>query len=417
MPIIQLLVAIPISYPLYYTCLMTELVTGTYLFNIGINVFSLVVLSVIYWSNRKNTAQTYDMVLFSDVLSLFMLCAIFDIFSWMFNGTAGPAARTFVYIANICFMMLETLSFGIWLLYTDYRLHKTTLNSTQKCWFLFPFLLVAILLIMTPQHKIFFTIDINNYYHRTNWTDVMSMFQITLLLISSFNALKQRNKEILPDRRNECLTLSVFIIPILIGGLLQFFLFGISLLIPFGTLSILIVDLNLKGQKILQDALTGLNNRGAMDRYILVCSEDSKKQTSSFGVLMIDVDHFKNINDSCGHPVGDQALIVFADAIRQACKNSRCFMCRYGGDEFTIIAEDISCQELKQLEINISDFIDQRNRDNKFPIQLKASIGSAYTEMLQYTSLNELMRIADRNLYASKRLSRIELVKNCERPE
>ena len=91
------------------------------------------------------------------------------------------------------------------------------------------------------------------------------------------------------------------------------------------------------------DPLTGLNNRGQLQRYVQQSSTLFREGLKTF-VAMIDVNDFKRINDGYGHAEGDRALVIIADSLRQAAGEVGfpVFISRYGGDEFVII---MHCRE------------------------------------------------------------------------
>lgn len=82
-----------------------------------------------------------------------------------------------------------------------------------------------------------------------------------------------------------------------------------------------------------RDPLTGLNNRTAMEKNLPREIDLAKRHSQSMALLMMDLDGFKQINDSCGHDVGDQVLRDVAQVIKQAVRNTD-LVYRYGGDEF-----------------------------------------------------------------------------------
>ncbi|MBX3422915.1 MAG: GGDEF domain-containing protein [Pirellulaceae bacterium] len=82
------------------------------------------------------------------------------------------------------------------------------------------------------------------------------------------------------------------------------------------------------------DSLTGLPNRRALEEYLQSCLESKTNQ--HLGLLLLDIDRFKSINDSYGHPAGDAVLIAFARKISGAC-DQQSFAARHGGEEFAIV--------------------------------------------------------------------------------
>jgi two-component system cell cycle response regulator len=84
------------------------------------------------------------------------------------------------------------------------------------------------------------------------------------------------------------------------------------------------------------DALTGLHNRRYMERHIGTLVEQAASRDQPLALLMLDVDHFKVINDSYGHDAGDEVLREFALRIRKSIRGLD-LACRYGGEEFLVI--------------------------------------------------------------------------------
>jgi len=84
------------------------------------------------------------------------------------------------------------------------------------------------------------------------------------------------------------------------------------------------------------DGLTGVNNRKALDRHLRSLVERNMITRAPFSLLMMDLDDFKQLNDTYGHTVGDRMLLAFAEKCRAAVRSDD-FLARYGGEEFTLI--------------------------------------------------------------------------------
>ena len=151
------------------------------------------------------------------------------------------------------------------------------------------------------------------------------------------------------------------------------------------------------------DHLTGLYNRQTLE----VRSEEMFKQAISYGlplsVAMMDLDHFKSINDQYGHGVGDECLIHAASYLRAYQFRKRDLIARYGGEEFIIILSDIPLLEAEKI-INrvckgLSEGLVHGDHDD---IQLTSSFGIADIEICQASSIDELISAADEALYQAK---------------
>ena len=84
------------------------------------------------------------------------------------------------------------------------------------------------------------------------------------------------------------------------------------------------------------DSLTGVQNRRAMERELSIAVEEHRRARVPFGLAMLDLDHFKRINDEHGHEAGDEVLVAFADLLQRCTRHGdRCF--RFGGEEFVLL--------------------------------------------------------------------------------
>lgn len=104
------------------------------------------------------------------------------------------------------------------------------------------------------------------------------------------------------------------------------------------TLIILFIYLVLQNLLISTDPLTTLNNRNQLQRFLQM-----QRETKEYYVVMVDVDHFKEINDAYGHLEGDRALVLVSKALKYACSclGKSVFLCRYGGDEFMLVVATV----------------------------------------------------------------------------
>ncbi len=139
------------------------------------------------------------------------------------------------------------------------------------------------------------------------------------------------------------------------------------------------------------DHLTQLPNRsefqGRAEQWM------RERHQRPFGLLFLDLDDFKQVNDSQGHLAGDEQLRHVGVALKQALREGD-FVARYGGDEFVaLIAGDPTAPELEHLADRLRRTIEQH-------AHIGASIGSALSK--DHSSLSELLTAADRAMYADK---------------
>jgi diguanylate cyclase (GGDEF)-like protein len=154
------------------------------------------------------------------------------------------------------------------------------------------------------------------------------------------------------------------------------------------------------------DPLTGLANRRLFEDRLELTLAKSRRYGEQFGLLTLDLDNFKEINDSFGHEAGDQVLREAADRIRACCKRDLDTISRYGGDEFCIIFTD--CSGRTQLTTLAEQLLQQFSRpfllaDSQ--VEVTTSIGvSIFPD--NGTELKELEIASDRAMYAAKKAGR-----------
>lgn len=158
------------------------------------------------------------------------------------------------------------------------------------------------------------------------------------------------------------------------------------------------------------DSLTGIyNRRFGMERLKEDFARASREQTS-LSLAMVDIDHFKSVNDTYGHLVGDKAIKLIANIIRKTLREGD-IVVRYGGEEFLMILHGASCSNAQ----NVCERIRHQVKDTFFKegnqqIQLSISIGiSAYPEQ-QVSDEVALIHMADQALYHAKETGRNRVV-------
>jgi len=158
--------------------------------------------------------------------------------------------------------------------------------------------------------------------------------------------------------------------------------------------------------KAYSDTVTGLPNRRALDERIERELLNARRTDQPFCLLMMDLDGFKNVNDTYGHGVGDQVLRVFFSYMGQGLRSSD-FLARYGGDELTLIMSNTNLQAAQLVTEKLSEKVQKFffPAPNGGKIRLGLSGGLAIYPTHGRTGA-ELLRAADEALYRAKRYHR-----------
>lgn len=153
------------------------------------------------------------------------------------------------------------------------------------------------------------------------------------------------------------------------------------------------------------DSLTNVYNRFQFDRTIKEVASSADRLHYTVALLFVDLDNFKNVNDSFGHHVGDLLLMNVAKRLK-LCVRANDFIARIGGDEFAIIVNEVKDREMVgQIAKNIIDSVSMSYDLENHNVRVGASIGIAYYPESGTTQLN-IVQNADIAMYHAKSLGR-----------
>lgn len=153
-------------------------------------------------------------------------------------------------------------------------------------------------------------------------------------------------------------------------------------------------------QAALTDALTGLQNRRYFDDALAQYMEEFSRIGRPIGVMVIDLDHFKLVNDTHGHDVGDEVLRALGECLLQFTRYHD-IVARLGGEEFAVVAPNLDLPTLTKLAERIRVAISKMNIETEnVTLRVTASIGLASWDGVE--DGNALLKRADEHLYQAK---------------
>ncbi|WP_421655546.1 diguanylate cyclase [Leptothermofonsia sp. ETS-13] len=168
----------------------------------------------------------------------------------------------------------------------------------------------------------------------------------------------------------------------------------------------------------LSDPLTELNNRRALDWELPRQVQNARSRMEPLSLVMLDVDYFKNINDTYGHPVGDRALQLISSRLRHNLR-FRDTLFRYGGEEFVIILSNTDQQEASLVASRLCRLISEQpfTIDENLDLHLTISAGTASLKPTDDSRGASLLQRADQNLLQAKSSGRNRVVSGLDRQE
>jgi two-component system, cell cycle response regulator len=159
------------------------------------------------------------------------------------------------------------------------------------------------------------------------------------------------------------------------------------------------------------DSLTGLHNRRFLNNHLDQLVGQAKERAKSLAVVLLDIDHFKSINDTYGHDCGDEVLKEFAARLK-TCVRTQDLACRYGGEEFIIVMPETSSWSAQVVAERMRRAVESKPfaiEKGARTINVTASLGLATMDTVEDTGESVIKR-ADQALYRAKREGRNRVV-------
>lgn len=258
-------------------------------------------------------------------------------------------------------------------------------------------LLCSIIVLSTAFNgQVFYFDAAHNYFRGPLFWLPMTILYMMMFLIEGFIVSQKKKIEV-----SHYLSLLLFLILPMIGSIFQAFIFGMPFSLMSGALAAQVVFTNVQNRSMDTDYLTGAFNRLALD-HCLENKVNGFKKSSGFSALLIDIDNFKEINDTYGHLEGDKALIQTVQILRTALGNDA-FIARYGGDEFCVVLSTVLLPDLEAKILNIRNALLSYNQHTQKDYPLSFSLGfDIYNEALHKTPEGFLKWI-DAKMYADKK--------------
>ena len=371
------------------------------------NIVCILILLIILINDLVNNTKQEKQIRFNSTITAHILYFTLDIIWAAILGGQLPKIRFLIVLLNFANYVNLSLMAYEWFMYMAVSEGMTFSKSKRnKLICLLPMIVstlgIIIAYVIKPYYWISEAGELNGTYHLLHIA-APAVYLLVALELSMRNASKAETRE---DQKIYRL-IGLYPIVVFFFGVLQILVLN-SLAFCFGvTVMLLFFYIQNMQTRISIDALTRLNNRGQINRYV---DQLRYQDNVRIFVMMMDLDHFKQINDTYGHAEGDRALILAAEVLKRTCEKVRTpiFLGRYGGDEFTIILQNPEAKNHpEQLMVEIRGNLAKKKEENQLPYALEASIG--YEELRdENDSMQECIMRADEKLYADKQSRRIK---------
>lgn len=370
---------------------------------LSIDMFPAVVLVMIYFNNQKKVTRVAEKWLLGILALLAVALMAADLAVCGLFGTVHPVPLTVLW--GVC-ILRELLMAGIaadWLAFVCSRLFTGERKRRGQRMTGISAVIAVIfagLLVTTPWSGLLFRLTEQRGYVRGPVWWLVWVVCTVFLAEGGAEAVRLYRRETVREQRVEERQIFWMSLGIFAGISVEFWFLNWWFAGPAVSLVLLSLYMNRQNRQITTDGLTGLNNRRRFDQELHRRAELAGGQ--SWGMLMVDIDDFKWINDNLGHVVGDEALKETAGILQRTFARERAFLARYGGDEFVVVE---AFKDVSEAEAVIARIEDERVRFNEAggrDYRISLSIGYALWSEVPHNSTERLVDLADERMYQVK---------------
>ena len=367
-----------------------------------INVFCIMILVSVLRKLYISVDKRMNRVMLTwFIISAIILC-ISDTVWGIVDFTNSWNARPFwSVVANMSYHMFTGVTSFLWFLFSESeQKSKCVTTKTGLILSALPMAMLIILVGCSAKTGWVFRVDDAGVYHRGDYYLVLTITCYLYMITTSVKALiKSFMKKNYLDRQYYR-SLFAFCLAPAAAGVLQVLFVGSPMLSAGIAFAALQVYMNTTEQVVSVDPMTQLNNRAQLEKH-LYHKMKSWNDGKELILFIMDLDYFKKINDTYGHVEGDEAIVIAADVIKRAVSKNNFFACRYGGDEFVVVAETAKDYKPKEFIAELNNELEAATRERAKPYKLHFSVGyKRYNESME--NVPAFIAAADEGLYYIK---------------
>ncbi len=359
----------------------------------------LILLLILHNSNKKFKIMNRDEKLFT-LLALVTIAVLITSAAlppmW---GIHGKRMHVIIKTLQSIDFFLSIVVPMLWLYFCIYRIYpQIKLNKVTKFLIPAPVFLLLLTTIISYKYGLLFVINSSNEYSRgILFFYGISIGYLYVLASSIFIILKKKALS-----TNELFLYLLFpILPAALSLSERFFRFPIYTSWAISTLVMLEIQLHVMNKKSNIDYLTNLNNRMAFDDYLKETINTSLSMHQPFGLIVLDIDNFKKVNDLYGHAEGDRALKGTSKILCDSFTGKN-FLSRYGGDEFAVILRECEHDLLDYYLDKLERKRNEYNISSNKPYEINFTIGAYVFKEDEITDAHSMFMLVDNIMYSNK---------------
>lgn len=368
------------------------------LLRIDIDLFAVFFLSIVLVLayRRLDHEDSFNRLFFRGSLTV-MLMTVFEAATCVLNHHPELWMRTLSTVLHFFLFTVTPLMTCYWYLLADTLTLHGSLRDMKMRWpYLLPIVIVLVITVLSPIWHFVFYIDASGVYHRGPLFLVVVAISYGYLLWG-FLLLFKRRKSLTGI---DFVFLTLFCLMPLVGGLIQSMVYGPLLMWPSSACALAILYLYLQERMVHTDYLTGAWSRLSFEQYMEHRLHSEERQP--FGVVYLDIDNLKSINDEYGHREGDEAIRAATAAVKGSLRKGDA-VARLGGDEFAVLLNTSDHESLNAVVARIGSAIAQYNEFSGKPYQLSLSIGADVFPVETGDTVEDIVSQVDQLMYLNKR--------------
>ena len=369
---------------------------------VEINVVGVCLLAIILFNQKQDVGSSTLKRSFNHLIYATILMLMTDTACWLLDGAAFPRAHVYKMLAESVYYVFNIGIPFLWVVYVEIAISKELKSTYRRLkWLAIPMLLLFLFIIVNLFTGSIFTVDENNVYARNAGLYAFVVVAYAYLAYASVRAVQAARRASWKEDTRRYYTMAFFMVPPGVAGIIQIFVYGLSLIWVFVTISIMLMYIDVLNRQISTDPLTGINNRRELTKYILRETKDPSHQ-GILALIMMDVDSFKQVNDTYGHHFGDEILIRVSEILKHSCKNTLAFLARFGGDEFCVVYPAKDKADVESLIAKILRNVVRWNTMSSDPVKIGLSIGYSVWRVDAEETVEAFCQRADEKMYEEK---------------
>lgn len=355
------------------------------------NIISLLLLGTLYLSNRQRINRDEEMQILLQMMGITALSNVADCCVYYLDSSSGAVLKALVYLSGSWLYLGNVLLGCAWARFLMTHLGIPFTAVRQRVYRLGR-IVSCLLLLLNLFCPLVFTVTDQGYQRGLGYS-IFLLFALFYILDSLHLYAGCRKK----TGALKLFPVHVFLFPVTIGVVVQALFPEIAITWTSVAIALAGILTALKNELIFLDGLTGLYNR----MYLQFLQNQAYKKTNvRVSGIMIDLNGFKQINDTYGHSEGDAALILAAGLLRKSFAEYG-VVTRYAGDEFVVMLNTTDQPFVQQLIRQAKENFAEASRTSGKPYLLSAAMGYAISD-LSVETIDDFMNRIDRQMYQDK---------------